>query len=57
MERILLRALKSTNSPRMGRVAETSKKHIDKKIYLTKAKVNAAIKSLKPGKAPGENDI
>ena len=57
MERILLRALKSTNSPRMGRVAETSKEHIDKKIYLTKAEVNAAIKFLKPGKAPGENDI
>ena len=36
---------------------ETSEKQIGYEIYLTKAKVSTAIKSLKAGKAPGEDDI
>ena len=37
--------------------SETSKKQIGKEIHLTKAKVNTGIKSLKPGKAPGKDNI
>ena len=36
---------------------KTSKEQIDEEVYLTKAGVNAAIKSLKAGKAPAEDDI
>ena len=36
---------------------ETSREQIGEEIYLTKAEVTTAIKSLKAGKVPGEDDI
>ena len=36
---------------------ETSKEQIGKEIHLTEAEVSTAIKSLKAGKAHGEDDI
>ena len=36
---------------------EISKKQFDEKIHLSKAEVSTAIKSLKAGKAPGEDDV
>ena len=36
---------------------KTSKAQIGGEVYLIKAEVNTAIKSLKAGKAPGEDDI
>ena len=36
---------------------ETSEEQISEEIYLTKAKVSTAIKSLKAGNAPGEDNI
>ena len=36
---------------------KTSKEQIGKEIHLTEAKVRTAIKFLKTGKAPGEDDI
>ena len=36
---------------------EASNKQIGEEIYLTEAKVSTAIKSLKAGKASGENNI
>ena len=36
---------------------ETSEERFGEEIYLIEAEVNTAIKSLKAGKAPGEDDI
>ena len=36
---------------------ETSEEQIGEEIHLTKAEVSTAIKSLKAGKPPGEDDI
>ena len=36
---------------------ETSEEQIGKEIYLTEAEMSTAIKSLKTGKAPGEDNI